>query len=137
MPIFYTLGMKDWVSAVLYAGILLILYHLYDYLARREFISLRRTLISFLAVVAIAGTDPFSDADSGPPEASRQISIEDVSAVALAPASTLGSRQHEALLQLKLDDPELTGWFFKAMSTANTPKVNSYDRPDLPGPRLL
>ena len=124
MPIFYTLGMKDWVSAVLYAGILLILYHLYDYLARREFISLRRTLIGFLAVVAIAALIRFPMRILVRREASRQISIEDVSAVALAPASTLGSRQHEALLQLKLDDPELVaGWFFKAMSTANTPKV--------------
>lgn len=114
VPIFYTLGMKDWVSAVLYAGILLILYHLYDYLARREFISLRRTLISFLAVVAIAALIRFPMRILVRREASRQISIEDVSAVALAPASTLGSRQHEALLQLKLDDPELIRLVFQS-----------------------
>lgn len=90
VPIFYTLGMKDWVSAVLYAGILLILYHLYDYLARREFISLRRTLISFLAVVAIAALIRFPMRILVRREASRQISIEDVSAVALAPGLHAG-----------------------------------------------
>lgn len=113
VPIFYTLGMKDWISALLYAGILLILYHLYDYLARREFISLRKTLISFLAVVVIAALIRFPMRILVRREASRQIPIEEVSAVGIAPSSLAGTRQYEALLKLRLEDPELIRLVFQ------------------------
>ena len=113
VPIFYTLGMKDWTSALLYAGILLLLYHLYDYLARREFISLRKTLISFLAVVVIAALIRFPMRILVRREASRQIPIEEVSAVGIAPSSLAGTRQYGALLKLRLADPELIQLVFQ------------------------
>lgn len=114
VPFFYTLGTKDWISALLYAGILLILYHLYDYLARRELISLRRTLLSFLAVVVIAALIRFPMRILVRREAAQQISIEEVNSIAMAPSSFMGTEQYEALLQLKLNDPALIQLVFQS-----------------------
>ena len=47
-------------------------------------------------------------------EASRQIPIEEVSAVGIAPSSLAGTRQYEALLKLRLEDPELIRLIFKS-----------------------
>ena len=101
---------------MLYAGILLILYHLYDYLARRELISLHRTLLSFLAVVVIAALIRFPMRILVRREAAQQISIEEVNSIAMAPSSLMGTEQYEALLQLKLNDPELIQLVFQSVS---------------------
>lgn len=118
-PIFYTLGMHDWFSALLYGGILLILYHLYDYLAHREVVILRRTVLSFLAVVLAACMIRFPIRMLIRREAGRQIELAEVEAVSVVPMTSSMALQQSPLLQLKLADPQLISLIFQ--SGAQTP----------------
>lgn len=115
VPFFYTLGMKDWFSALLYGGVLLILIHLYDILARREIIQLRRTLISFAVMVLCASVLRFPVKILARKEASRQIALEEVQAAGLAPLSSYLNQDvgNSPLLKLKLTDHEIIALLFE------------------------
>ena len=60
------------------------------------------------------GADSFSDADSGPPRGFAADPDRGGRAVGIAPSSLAGTRQYEALLKLRLEDPELIQLIFQS-----------------------